>query len=422
MSEEKKLTFFRQSGWMVIANTLCGMFMVAVHPFASQMPGTEWSLFTTLLRFFTILAIPAAGLQTVMAKEAAAAVTPEAERNLAALARRILAAIFGVWLLLAAVFFFFETDIRETFRISQRATLWMTVCVVLAAFSLPVVHGLLQGLQNFPWLGSSIILHGAGRFLGIILLVAILKFHSSGAITGTLAGILAAILVGIWPLRKLLALKGGQVDWGRCIRKVIPLSAGTGAIVWLLNADMLFVQSHFQGAELYAGGAIVGVGIVTFTAPMAWVMFPKLARSFALDQSSNALYLAAGGTAILGALAAILCGLFPELPVRIMFFRKPELWPAAQLIPWFAAALVPVTMANILVSDLLARERFAIVPWLAATAIGYGFTLSWFVSKQPVAGGIPAFKGIVQILSLFALLTLAISLLFTWLDRRKPSP
>jgi O-antigen/teichoic acid export membrane protein len=417
---EKKSTFFRQSGWMVIANTMCGGFMILVHSFASLMPGPEWALFATLLRFFTILAIPAAGLQNVLAKQAAAAVTEESRRNLAATVRSVLRAIFLLWVVFALCFAFFQQHLVQTFQIENPAALWVTLVLVLGAFCLPVVQGLLQGLQDFLWLGISMILNGVGRFLAVGLFVGVLGLYAAGAMGAALLGVVAAVAICLWPLRKLIPLPGGRVDWRDWMRQVIPLSFGTGAVVFVMNADMLFVQSHFPAdSKFYGAGAMVGVGIVTFTAPMAWVMFPKLARSFALSQGSNALYLAAGGTAVLGILAALGCALLPELPVRMLFFRKPEFWRAADLVPWFAAGLVPITMANVLIADLLARERFKIVPWLIAIAIGYGLALYYYVNNLGAMEPFAAFKQVVKILSAFSLLTLATSGLFTWLDRRK---
>lgn len=420
MTTESKTSFFRQSGWLVIANTLCGVFMIGVHPFASTMPEAEYGLFMTLLRFFTILAIPAAGLQTVLAKQAAAAVTPEAQKDLAATVRSVLRAIFGLWLVAVFLFAVFQQKLVSAFQVANASALWITVAVLLVAFCLPVMQGLVQGMQNFFWLGFSLIFNGVGRCFAIALLVTALGLFAAGAMTGTLIGLLSSVFIAWWPVRKLIQTRGGTVNWRDWLRKVVPLSLGTGSVVFLLNADMLFVQSNFsnQVTPFYAAGAMVGVGIVTFTAPMAWVMFPKLARSFALAQRSNALYLAAAGTLVLGLVAALLSALVPELPVRILFLKRPELWKASALVPWFAAGLVPITMANVLIADLLARERFKIVPWLTLAAAGYGLALYLFVSRTGGMDHFEAFRTIVKILSLFSLLTLFISILFTWIDRR----
>ena len=41
-----------------------------------------------------------------------------------------------------------------------------------------------------------------------------------------------------------------------------------------------------------------------------------------------------------------------------MYLSNPEMWEAAPLVPWFAWALLPLTVANVLVQNILARGRF----------------------------------------------------------------
>jgi len=50
-----------------------------------------------------------------------------------------------------------------------------------------------------------------------------------------------------------------------------------------------------------------------------------------------------------------------ETALAILF---PDKIAAAPLVPWYAWALVPLTLANVLIQNLLARGRFAAMPWL----------------------------------------------------------
>ena len=49
---------------MMIATVAGGAFMYAVHKAAKQMPKEEYSVFTTLVQFITLMDVPAIGLQT----------------------------------------------------------------------------------------------------------------------------------------------------------------------------------------------------------------------------------------------------------------------------------------------------------------------------------------------------------------------
>jgi O-antigen/teichoic acid export membrane protein len=416
---EGKLTFFKQSGWLVIATALAGVFLVAVYPILSRLQ-EELSIYFSLLRLFTVLAVAAAGLQIVMAQDAAAAVTPEGKEQLAATTRAVGLAVVILWLVILCVCILTRDQIIAALKIPNPAALWITMGLVLAQLLLPFAQGLLQGSQNFGWLGWSILLNGLGRFIAIAVLVFVFKGRSTAALFGALIGLAAAVLVGFWPSRHLFRPTPAKFQWMPWLKRVLPLSAGTSSILFMINADMLFIQSHFSEgqARYYAAVAMVGVGLVTFTTPMAAVMFPKLVASRAKGQRSDSFTLALSGTAILGIAAALTCGLFPSLPLRIMFFNKPELWASAQLVPWFMWCMLPVTLANVVIADLLAKQRFHVVFWLVLAAVGYGISIHEYLKDVPKADHFPAFKGVILRLGLFSSFMLLVSAAFSYRARR----
>jgi len=57
-------------------------------------------------------------------------------------------------------------------------------------------------------------------------------------------------------------------------------------------------------------------------------------------------------------------------------YDKSFLDVSTPLVPWFAWGMLPLTLANVLINALLARGRFAVVPWLVLVAIGYGVALA----------------------------------------------
>ena len=89
---------------------------------------------------------------------------------------------------------------------------------------------------------------------------------------------------------------------------------------------------------------------------------------------------------------------------------------AVKLLPWYAGAMVPLALANVMVNDLLARERYGVVPWMVLLAIGYGFTLPWMLNHHP--GKIEV---VLQTLGAFNLLLFAICAWFTWGQKAAPA-
>jgi O-antigen/teichoic acid export membrane protein len=375
-SSRERLTFFRQSGWMVLATVAGGVFMSAVHVVVNKpMLPAEYAVFSALLRVFLLLGFPAGGLQVVFAQQAAAAQSEAEAQRLSATARAVLRATFGIWLCMAVAVFFWRAPILELLKIANPAALWVTVLLGLASLWAPIFKGILQGRQNFAGLGWVLILDGVGRFTAIVLIVE-LGGQAAGAMTGALVGQALSLSFAIWLGRAVLAGPGAPFDWGAWLKRVGPLTLGVGVFLFMSNADVIYVQTVSSRAEspFYAPAAMIGLALVTFTTPLAAVMFPKIVQGAARTQA-DALRQALVATALLGAIAAIACTLLPELPLRILYFRNPLYWASASLIPWFAWCLLPLILANVLISNLLARARFRIVPWLVLIAFGYGTSL-----------------------------------------------
>lgn len=418
---ESHTTFFRQSGWLVVATASGGVFMTATQVIANRwMSREEYSIWFALLRIFLLMSIPSAGLQIVFAQQTAAAVSDEQHRLLARTIRATLRATFFIWLGMAALAAAGWNHWIALLKIQNPAALGVTVAIGLASLWSPILKGVLQGLQNFLGLGWVLILDGAGRF-GAIAVILWMGGQAAGGMSGALVGQGVSVLLGAWLLRRVLWAPGEPMEWRPWLRRVVPLTLGIGVVQFMSNADVVFVQGVFatDRASLYMPAAMIGLALVTFTGPLTAVMFPKVVRSVALTQDTRALRQALGATALLGAAAALACTVAPILPLRIIYFSKPEYWQAAPLVPWFAWCLLPLILANVLISNLLARERFAIVPWLLVVAVGYGAALAAWKPHLLAAEPLAALRTVIQTLGTFSLGLLAAAVLFTWRDRRR---
>jgi O-antigen/teichoic acid export membrane protein len=414
---ETKGSFFRQSGWLMIATVGAGVFMTLVHTVASRMDPAEYGVFFTLLRCLILTSIPAAGLQTIFVHQAAAAITEQQARELAYTTRAVLGGIFGIWLLFALGLLIWQRPILAALKITNPAALWLTFVVVLTSLWLPMLRGLLQGVQNFLGLGWVAIFDGIGRFVAVGVIVLALGGQAAGGMTGALLGQLGAIGIGLWMLRAVVTGPGAPIAWRRWLRQVIPLTLGAGAALFLSTADVIYIQTIFpkEVSPFYMPGAMIGFALVQFTIPLTMVMFPKIVRSAARAEPSDAMRLTLIATGTLGGLAALAATVLPWLPLRILYFKSPEFWAAAPLVPWFAWCMLALTLANVLISNQLARGQFRIVPWLVLVSVAYGVTL--VLIKDHLLGlaePFAAFKLVVQILTGFNLIAFALGSWFTW--------
>jgi O-antigen/teichoic acid export membrane protein len=417
MAKEKHhITFFRQSGWMMIASTASGALMYCVHPVITRgVPVAEYGVFTTLIQVISLMGIPAVGLQSVFAQQAAAAITDEQQRAVASTFRNVWWAVFFIWLAMAVAVGVFWKQTLAGLKIENPAALGVAVFVGLGTLWMPLVNGILQGRQNFFWLGWASILNGVGRFGLVCVIILIFHCLAAGAMSAVFLGMAALVIIGSWQIRDFWKMAAAPVKWNNWLGRVIPLTLGLGAATFMLSADLIFTRYFFPSEQtgFYGAAGTIGRALIFFTQPLTLVMFPKLARSAATGEKSNALALALGATLLAGGVAAIACTLFPSLPLLVMGGKKYLV--AAPLVTWFAWCMLPLTLSMVLVNSLMARSRFAAVPWLVLVAIGYGIALD-VVGRHAgsLADTQAGLRMMIQTLGVFNLLLFGVCAWFTW--------
>jgi O-antigen/teichoic acid export membrane protein len=420
-AEKHHITFFRQTGWMMMASTASGLLMYLVHPVATGrimgrgMPESEYGLFGALLQVVTMMTIPAGGLQPVIAQQQASAITPEQHRMVASEFRGVSQAMFFIWLAICAVTLVFWKQVLTALKIHNPMALVMTLLIGLFSLWMPLVQGLLLGRQNFLWLGWMYITNSVGRLGAVFVIVLIFQGWAAGAMGAVLAGMAALVVTGLWQARDVWKIEKIRVRWGDWLRRVIPLTVGVGAGNFMLSADMPFTQRYFaHDTGYYVAAGMIGRALVFLTQPLVMVMFPKLARAKATGEKSNALALTLGTTVFFCGCAALAATILPWLPLRVMY--PPDYATnAAPLVPWFAWCMLPLTLSQVMINSLMARARFSAVPWLAIVAVGYGFALS-IVGRHcgSAADTMAGFRSMIQTLGVFNLLMFGVCALFTW--------
>ena len=418
--------FFRQSAWLAAATVLGGAFMTAVHPVASQMGDAEYGVLGVMLRLFLLLGIPSGGLQVVFAQRSAAAVTPELQRRLAGTARGVLCGIAVVWSALAVVTVVWSDAIARRLNLPDATVLWPTLAAAFTWLALPVFKGLLQGRQEFGTLGWIGILDGAGRLGAMVVVVLGFHGHAAGAMGAVAFGQALSFVVALRATRSVWLDPGAEVDWSGWIRLAVPYTAGAAGLLVLSLFDLVYLQAAIPAAQakafslgqLYLPAATIGFALTQITVPLAMVMFPKIARSVATGVKSDALALALSGTALLGACGWIATLALPKLPLQMLYFRTPANWAAAPLVPWCVFAMLSYVLANVLVTDHLARARFAVVPWVVAIAAAYVSVLVMLrptlLAMEPLA----AYRLVASVVGGANLLLLAVAAVHTWGGKR----
>ncbi|MSU59511.1 MAG: hypothetical protein EXS35_15295 [Pedosphaera sp.] len=400
----QRASFFRQSGWLMIANIAGGALMYGVHFFSKVIPENEYAIFGALLAL--TICVPQLPLQMVIAQQAAAAVATGRERQLAGMFRLVWTSVTLLWAVGALVMLLFQNALMAKWGITNPAALWVTLLVMLATAWLPMFLGLLQGKQNFLAFGWAMILNGVGRLsIGAIIVLVLVSRSATGIMTGALAGLAIAVSIGIWATRKTWSLKSEPYDLRGLLRQAVPLMLGFGACQFLMAADTMIVKAYLpENSECYVAAGTLSRALVWAVGPLTSVMFPRIVHSAVRGEKSNVFGLSlafTAGMAIVGVIGLWLLG-----PWVVRFMAKPSyVEVTTQLLPWYAGAMVPLCLANVLASNLLGKGQFRVVIPMVLLAVAYGVTLM-FVHTS--------FVQVLQLLGVFNLLLFAVCAWFTF--------
>jgi O-antigen/teichoic acid export membrane protein len=255
--------------------------------------------------------------------------------------------------------------------------------------------------------------NGIGRIAFAIIAVVVLHAYSAGMMAGVLAGYVVSVLIAAWQTRKLWFLRAQSFDWRAVLRQVIPLTLGFLGFQILFTADTILVKAYFSedDAGFYVAAGTLSRALMWFVLPLAVVMFPRIVHSAAKAEKTNLMGLVLMATAVLAIVGALGLSLLGPLVVRFVY--KPEFVAlASSLLPWYAAAMVPLALANVLLNNLLARPTTTLLPALCifGVALAYLIALTQFHDSLII---------VLKVLCAGNLLLLAVCAWFTW---RAPAP
>lgn len=394
----------------MIANVAGGALMYAVHLLNKFIPPGEYGSFGAMLA--VVLLLPTIPLQMVLAQQTARALAQGTERELSGVIRFFWLVSTGVWLVGTVIVLLLQESILRHWQMTDPAGLWVTLLIVLLSLWLPMFWGVLQGQQNFLWLGWSMLANAFGRIAVAACAVIVLHTYASGMMAGVLAGIVAAFGIAAWQARGLWRLKPAPFDWRGLLTQVAPLILGFLGFQILFTADTILVKAYFSktDADFYVSAGTLSRALMWLVLPLAAVMFPRLVHSAAKAEKNNLMglvLLVTGALAIAGAAGLTLLG-----PWIVRLIYQPSFVEVATaVLPWYVSAMVPLALANVLLNHLLARPASTLVPALCifGLSLAYLFALTQFHDSLVT---------VLKVLGVFNLGLLAVCAWFTWHGRQ----
>ncbi|HET7871322.1 MAG TPA: hypothetical protein VFL42_02350, partial [Terriglobales bacterium] len=307
----------------MFANIAGGFFMWAVHLLNYWLPKGDYGDFGVALA--VVMLVPTIPLQMVLAQQTAKALALGRQGELSNIVRWMWLATTALWIVVAVAVAIFQNSILQSWHMTgATGILWITMAIVLLSLWMPVFMGVLQGQQNFLWLGWVMMSNALGRISVAAIAVIALHIYAAGMITGVLVGILIAIILGAWHSRGCWLARPEPFDGRALLEQVVPLFVGFLGFQILFTADTLFVKAYFSKvqSDYYVSAGTMSRALMWLVLPLASVMFPRIVHSAAKAEKTNLVNLVLLGTFILAVVGAAGLTLVGPFVVRIIYAKQ----------------------------------------------------------------------------------------------------
>jgi O-antigen/teichoic acid export membrane protein len=375
----------RDSFILFAASSLVNLSNFVFHSFASRMLGPdEYGVLVTLLAFIVIVAMPSQALQMTIVKKTSIFRAHDRPGSIEKLFRMtsvwFIVIGLGCFLAFAAVGIL-PGGLKNFFHIQDPALYYILGVISVLMLVLPVVRGILQGLQNFVGLGISLVIDAVTRLLALYVLVKALSGGVRGAISTTLAGGFVSYVVGFFLIAYIFRYKEDKEE---VIKKsdlfsyALPVFFSMLGFAFLSYIDVFMVKHFFNShdAGLYSATSMIGKAFLYFPSAIAMTLFPKVSEGHELNRGTKALlYKSLGLTAAISFAGIIFCYFFPRIIIGIMFGEK--FYAIDGVVKLFGAAIFPLVLFNVAMNYALAVHRYAFIYFTFAAIIIYS-ALLWF--------------------------------------------
>jgi O-antigen/teichoic acid export membrane protein len=224
---------------------------------------------TAVYTLLTLISAVTLSFQIVSAKMVAQQPTPEGK---AAAYRDFHKGAWACGILVGLLLLLSQRAIADYLRLPSPAL--VALLAIGAAFYVPLGsrRGYIQGAYGFRLLATNLVLEGAVRLGGSLLLI-MLGLGVEGVIAANSAAVAVAYLAAV---PKLAPATPNKLPWSYALRETLQGMVFFAGQVLINNSDIVLVKHFFpsRAAGLYAAVAMVGRVIFSFSSAVVNTMFP----------------------------------------------------------------------------------------------------------------------------------------------------
>jgi O-antigen/teichoic acid export membrane protein len=263
--------------------------------------------------------------------------------------KKCLKFMFVIGLASSLLFVFFVPFLSDFFEIPS-LFLYFWAIIILFSMLLPVVRGVLQGMQIFGQLGVNNSLEGLSLLsLGVILVG--IGFGLTGAVLAVVASFVLPFFLAFFPLRKFFSFKGKKnFKIKSLFLYTLPMLFALSILTGFYTLDLFLVKHFFSAVDAgyYAAISLLGKIIFFASNSITLVMFPKVIELKVKNKNNfNLMKKALLLISFLSLAGLISYFLFGKLIVWILFGES--FLPIASYVGWFGLAMAFFSLSHALV-------------------------------------------------------------------------
>lgn len=350
-----------------IVGSLCNYFFQFI--MGRMLSVSDFGSINSLMSLMVIIAVPAGTLLLILSKYTSEYKANKDFGRIKSLHAKLFKAVTLVGCLFLLAYLSSLQYLRSYLNLTSTTPIIILGFGILWAVLTPINMGVIQGLQKFVALGIAGSLGGLFRIIfGVLLVYAGLGMN--GAILGIVLSSLGVLMFSFLPLKEIIKFenKHNPTNNGKEILLFsLPAMLMAITLMSLTNVDLIMVKHYFSSeqAGLYASVAVLGRTIIYLPGAIVMVMFPMVAESHTL-KTDTAPLLKKGlvYTLLMSGVGLIVFLLFPKLMVTMLFGHK--FVAAAPYLKWYAGAMIPIALLNIIVNHSLARRKKAFIYFMLA--------------------------------------------------------
>jgi O-antigen/teichoic acid export membrane protein len=329
----------------------------------------QYGILGTLMSINTIVLISLSAVGFVISRFITYYKTREQYDNMKFLANWAFIFFFFIGAAASLVNVMFSKIIASYLYIDDYNLITIFGIIVWISFLMPIIDGILRGLQEFKYLGRYKLTDALLRLIiaGIMVWIG-LKIRS--VITAMIISGLVTLLLAAFILKKVYITRPHRIKLMEIYKFTFPVVITMVCLAALSNIDLVLVKHFFNESTAgnFAAAGILAKIVFVIALGSAGVLFPKIVEYYSNGKNdeirkdlNNTLKI----VLLPGLLITLLFVLFPQAISGWLFGRQYDFH---QILPIYSIALFFLSIAAILCLYDLAIKKYAFIPIVMAAA------------------------------------------------------